>query len=424
MPSNTLTFTINAATPVITALSPSSATSGGPAFTLTVNGSGFLSGSVVDWNGSPLTTSYVNAGQLTASVTVGLIAASGTANITVVNPGGAASNTLTFTINAPTPVITGLSPSAATAGGPQFTLTVNGSGFLPGSLVLWNGLPQTTSYVSGSQLTASIPAGLIAVQGTAKITASGPGVTSNTLTFTINPPTAPSINAGGVVNGASFAAPVVPGSIASVFGGFLLTSTATDTNLPLSTSLLELSLQFGGGLQAPLFFVSGGQVNFQVPWELVNSEQGTISGTLNGQTGAAQTFSIAPFAPGIFTTNSQGTGQGAIQDSSYHLVDASNPATAGVTVVLIYCTGLGPVSIQPPTGSPASTEALSRAATTPTVTIGGADATVQFAGLAPGYVGLYQVNVVVPPNSTTGSAVPVTISSGTVTSNMVTIAVQ
>ena len=78
-------------------------TAGGPAFTLTVNGSGFLNGSTVLWNGSPLTTSYGSGSQLSASVGANLIASPGSASITVQNPGGAASNALTFTINAPTP---------------------------------------------------------------------------------------------------------------------------------------------------------------------------------------------------------------------------------------------------------------------------------------------------------------------------------
>ena len=120
--------------------------------------------------------------------------------------------------------------------------------------------------------------------------------------------------------------------------------------------------------------------------------------------------------------NTQGTGQGAILDTSYRLVDPSNPTTAG-SFVLIFCTGLGAVTNQPPTGSPAPSSPLAWA-TTPTVMIGGALANVQFAGLAPYYVGLYQVNAQVPAGSAIGSAVPVVISVGGVQSNTVTIAVH
>ena len=235
----------------------------------------------------------------------------------------------------------------------------------------------------------------------------------------------PTIGSGGVVNGASYTAPVVPGSVAAVFGTFYLTSTSIDTALPLETSLENLSFQFSGGTAAPLYFVSGPQVNLQVPWELAGQTTATLAATLNSTAGATQTVTVAPAAPAIFTINESGTGQGAIQDSSYRLVDASNPATPGTTTILIYCTGLGAVSAnQPATGAAASTTALAPTVTLPTVTIGGVTATPSFSGLAPGYVGLYQVNVPVPATVAAGSAVPVTISMDGATSNTVTIAVE
>jgi uncharacterized protein (TIGR03437 family) len=150
----------------------------------------------------------------------------------------------------------------------------------------------------------------------------------------------------------------------------------------------------------------------------------TIAATLNGTAGAAQTVNVAAFAPAIFSMNSQGTGPGAILDSSYKLVDSSNPATAGTTIILIYCTGLGAVTNQPLTGSPGPSSPLAETKTTPTVTIGGVTETASFSGLAPGFVGLYQVNALVPAGVASGNAVPVTITIGNVTSNTVTIPVQ
>jgi uncharacterized protein (TIGR03437 family) len=233
---------------------------------------------------------------------------------------------------------------------------------------------------------------------------------------------APSINLGGVVNAASYTAPVAPGSIASVFGNFLLSSPLSAAQSPLPDEISGLSLQFGGGIQTPLFFASSTQINFQVPWELRNQSQSTLAATLDSAASAAQTVSVAPVAPAIFTTNASGSGQGAILDTTYRLVDSANPVAAG-SYVLIYCTGLGAVSDQPATGSPAPSDPLAWSAT-PTVTIGGAAANVQFSGLAPGYVGLYQVNAQVPAGSATGSSVPVVISMGGVTSNAVTMAVE
>ncbi len=235
---------------------------------------------------------------------------------------------------------------------------------------------------------------------------------------------APSILAGGVVNAASFMAPLAPGSIASAFGDFLVSVVAGSAGSPLPTSFFGLSLQINSGTTAPLFFISREQVNFQVPWELSGQTQTILAGALNGTTGAAQTVSLAQFAPAIFSTNGQGTGQGAILDSSYRLVDSTHPAAAGSTFISIYCTGLGPVTNQAVTGAPALSDPLSWTTTVPTVTIGGAPASVSFYGLAPGYAGLYQVNVQVPAGSAKGNMVPVSILIGGAASNTVTLAVQ
>ncbi len=180
-------------TPQITSLSPNSATAGGSAFTLTVNGSGFINGagsdrSVVHWNGSPRVTTYISGTQLTATIPAGDIATAGTANVTVVNPGNLTSNTATFTINNPTPTITAISPSSATAGGSGFTLAITGTGFVTNSVVRWNGSDRATTVVSGTQLTATILASDIATAGTANVTVVNPGPgggTSNAVTFTI-----------------------------------------------------------------------------------------------------------------------------------------------------------------------------------------------------------------------------------------------
>jgi uncharacterized protein (TIGR03437 family) len=209
-----------------------------------------------------------------------------------------------------------------------------------------------------------------------------------------------------------------------VFGDFFVSTPVSATGLPLPSSVSGLSLQFDSSTSAPLFFVSGGQVNLQVPWELAGQSRANLTATLNGQTGAAQTVNLAPFAPAIFTMNAQGSGQGAILDASNRLADSSNPATPGSTVLQIFCTGLGPVTSQPPTGSPAPLTSLAHTTTTPTVTIAGVPADVSFSGLAPGYVGLYQVNAQVPPGLAANASAPVVISMPGATSNTVTIAVE
>ncbi len=178
--------------PVLTSLSPNSAFAGGSAFTLTVNGSGFVANSsIVRWNGINRTTTFIDTTRLTAQIPASDIAIGGTASVTVFNPapGGGVSNTLTLTINNPVPALTSLSPNSAFAGGSAFTLTLNGSGFVANSsLVRWNGINRTTTFIDTTRLTAQIPASDIASAGTASVTVFNPlpgGGVSNALSFTI-----------------------------------------------------------------------------------------------------------------------------------------------------------------------------------------------------------------------------------------------
>src|SRR2546425_3135129 len=180
--------------PTVTSLSPTSTNAGGVAFTLTVNGTNFVSGSVVQWNSSARTTTFVSATQLRATITASDIATAGTASVRVFTPapGGGNSNALTFTINLapnPVPTIGSLTPGNATAGAGAFTLTVNGTNFVSGSVVRWNSSARTTTFVSSTQLQAAITVGDIATVGTASVTVFSPtpgGGTSGALTFTIN----------------------------------------------------------------------------------------------------------------------------------------------------------------------------------------------------------------------------------------------
>lgn len=221
--SNSVTFSITEGGPFITALSPASAQAGGPQFTLTITGGGFVATSGVRWNGSALTTTFFSSTQLTAVVPAGLISNPGTASITVVNPGSpqVTSPAFVFSITQPTGLtITSLSPSSVAAGSPQFTLTVRGTGFGSNSGVRWNGSTLQTTFVSSTELSAVVPAGLVQNQGTATITVVNTGptqVTSGSLTFTITAPqtlritsiSPTQVTAGGpqftlTVNGAGF----------------------------------------------------------------------------------------------------------------------------------------------------------------------------------------------------------------------------
>ena len=334
------------------------------------------------------------------------------------------------------PALTSLSISSAAAGGPGFTFTLTGTGFASGSTVLWNGRSRTTSFSSATRLTATIPASDLATAGTAPVTVVNPtpgGGTSNALTFTITTGAftpAPAISSGGVVNAAASATQLaVAGSIASVFGSNFTDSTVAATSLPLPATLAGVTVQING-LAVPLFAVSSQQINFQVPWYLQGQSQVTITILANGMVSNPVKTPLAPYSPGLFSTNQQGTGQGVVAIGNTGVIAAplgmfpgSRPVNRGETVV-VYCTGLGPVAAQPLTGSASAASVGATTSTTPTAKIGGVAATVSFSGLAPTLVGVYQVNIVVPTDTPVSDAVPFVLSIGGLDSNKVTIAVR
>ncbi len=231
-----------------------------------------------------------------------------------------------------------------------------------------------------------------------------------------------SIAPNGVVNASSYATVVAPGSIAAVFGTFPISPPIFTNSFPIPDELSGVSLAFNGSLLAPLFYGGANQMNAQVPWELAGLSQTTVSATLHGVVSAPQTVAVATYAPGIFIVNSK-TGQGAILDSNYQLVSPSNPVPAG-SYIQVYCTGLGPVTNQPDTGSPALSKPLSTTTQSATAIIAGVAAPVVFSGLVPGAVGLYQVNAQVPAGVASGSAQPLIISIGGATSNTASVAIQ
>lgn len=170
------TFAVEYPVPVIGAFSPDSVFTGS-GFTLTVFGSRFTPQAVVHWNGSSRATTFVSATKLQAAIPASDVASSSSPMITVVHPapGGGTSAALPFRVREAPPRITGASPSTATAGGAAFTLTVNGSNFLVGATVQWNGEDRATTRLSASSLQADIPSSDITQAGTAQLTVLNPG---------------------------------------------------------------------------------------------------------------------------------------------------------------------------------------------------------------------------------------------------------
>jgi hypothetical protein len=254
--STAVNFAVNNPAPTITSLSPSSTTAGGVAFTLTVNGTGFVAASVVNYNGSARTTTFVSATQVTAAITAPDIATAGTFPVTVTNaaPGGGTSTAANLTVNNPVPTITSLSPNTLVAGGAAFTLTVNGTNFVSTSQVKFNGAGRTTTFVSATQITAAILASDIATSGNANVTvtnaAPGGGTTANfvfVITSAPNPsPTLTSISpttvtAGGAaftltVNGTNY----VASSVVNFNGSARTTTVVSATQLTAAITAADI----------------------------------------------------------------------------------------------------------------------------------------------------------------------------------------
>jgi hypothetical protein len=153
-------------------------------FMLTVSGTGFDTSAVIQWNGTPLSTTVTSTAQATAIVPATLVAAIGSATITVLS-NGATSNGVTLSIVGGDPVIDSLRPNVVMAGGAGFTLTLYGSGFTPSAVVQWNGTALPTAYVNEQQLSASVEASLIASAGSAAVTVLIGGTASSPSAFTI-----------------------------------------------------------------------------------------------------------------------------------------------------------------------------------------------------------------------------------------------
>jgi len=329
----------------------------------------------------------------------------------------------TLMVANPTPLATWVTPSAAAPGSAATMVLVNGEGFSNASTVLWNGSALPTQFVSETQLQATIPASDLVAAATAQISVSNPapgGGLSGTLSFLVATGTTPVINAGGVVDSARYGTSIVGGSIAAVFGTNLAPANVHNNVLPLPTQLGGVTVLVDG-VPAPLFDVTSTQITFQVPWRLLAKTQATVAVVVNGFTSNAVTVTPAAFAPAIFTTNSQGTGQGAVLfNSSAIVVDSSHPGRAG-DLTNVYATGLGGTFASVADGTAGSGSVI--AANIPTATIGGISAKVGFAGIA-GFVGLYQINVTIPQGVPSGSAVPLVLTIGSAISNTVTIAIQ
>ncbi|HWQ55337.1 MAG TPA: hypothetical protein VN442_16745 [Bryobacteraceae bacterium] len=214
-----------------------------------------------------------------------------------------------------------------------------------------------------------------------------------------------------LVNAADMTLPVAPGGLITVFGSDFSPVNVATRELPLPTALGESCLTVNG-VALPMLFVSPTQINAQLPFNmggntvLVLRTPGGVSNNFN--------FTVLPTAPSVFRSGAAGPVTDiptVYRASNGQLVTGSNPIHMGDTII-IWATGLGVTDPAADAGQPAPSNPLSRAIIEPTLTLGGVPLPVLYAGLAPGQVGVYQINATVPIRVPEGLDVPLSIVQG------------
>jgi uncharacterized protein (TIGR03437 family) len=221
-----------------------------------------------------------------------------------------------------------------------------------------------------------------------------------------------------VVNGASFQPQMVsPGSLFSIFGTGLSSQSASAQTLPLPITLGKTQVLVNG-TKAPLVYVADGQINAQMPVGVPTGQPVTLTVTNGGVASNSITISVPTAAPGIFTYDGN---QAIVQNPNGSLNTANAPARPG-DVLVAYLTGGGAVNSSSPWTTGAASPAGPSSVTSPySLTVGGQGAGVEYLGLTPGFVGLYQANFTVP--TLTPGTYPVVLTVAGNASNSATITV-
>ncbi len=241
----------------------------------------------------------------------------------------------------------------------------------------------------------------------------------------------PTLANGGTLNNLNpvVGGPLAPGMIAEVFGTGLAASAQATGKLPLPTSFNNTYAQVGPD-RAPLYFLSSGQVNIQIPAEIAASQQVPIVFSVNNALTLPVTLDIVPGGPGVLShlngppPSIQNNADIVAQHLDGTFADSKSPGKPGEYLVM-YLVGLGATNPSVPSGmpAPAPPNPLAKVTNQPTVTVDGLPSNVFFAGLTPGFVGLYQIDFQVPTGIHTGNVV-VKVSQNGVDANPTLLAVS
>jgi uncharacterized protein (TIGR03437 family) len=308
-----------------------------------------------------------------------------------------------------------------------------------------------TAAASSAKFLAASVQGSTGLLITADPTGLTPGIYNGSVTVTSNaannaevsipvelvvaPAGMPSILTGGIVNISTYAQEnLSPGDIAAIFGTQFASSTAAAAAVPLPKTLANTQVLVNG-VPAPLFYVSPGQINFQIPYSLTGTQTNTVQVVSGSTMGNSRSIGVSASLPRLLTKSA---GYGAIvnaADGSLVVpstmpdpVFATHPAKPGDTIV-IYAIGLGQTTPAAVEGDPASARPLQTISNV-MVTFGGgffgraSTVASSFTGLTPSAAGLYQLNVIIPADATLGPAVPVSIVVNGAQSNAVNLAIN
>lgn len=402
-------FTVRNPQPEIQVLNPYFIPAHSPETMLDVLGSGFIEGdSVVYWDGEMLETTFQSSGLLTALVPAGNVAEEGFASITVVTQDPVeprTSNAVELLIGLPELTLDSIDPEEVPAGSPDTTIELRGDGFTFDSEVLWTGpngarFSLESTVQDGNTIHAVFPAAEQLYAGAHALSVRRGEEETDPLTFrVVGEGAGGAAVAQAVVNAANFEEGVAPGSIATVFGLNLSSSTVEASSFPIPTELGGASLTIGG-VAARILYASENQVNFQVPFEVELGTAAVVAGS-NGATGPTGGAEVKANAFGAFQYARVADELDLIvihQDGS--LVTPDSPAMPG-EVVTLFGTGIGELTVRPATGEAAAADPLSECVSYPQALVtakdgGELEAAVLFCGLTPGFAGLAQLNLQMP----------------------------
>ncbi len=326
-------------------------------------------------------------------------------------------------VNALTPTVTSLYPSAALVGSASLAVTITGTGFYKGTTAIAaaSPTPLKTTYVNSTTMLAVLPASALASAGPINMQAVNPAPGGNSAASVFTVSATPVVQA--IVSAASYAAgSVSPGEFVTLFGTGI--GPATPAGMSVIGGYATLVLQNVSvaidGQNAAMIYVSADQITVQVPYTVTLGLAKTVVVNNKGVI-ALGTVDTTATAPGLFALAGNGLGQCAaltysMKSGTYSVNGTTGAALVG-DILIFYLTGEGIYDLTPSPATgyiiPVGLTPLPQVSPLPAVTIGGAPATVQYAGpVVGGMLGVLQINAVVPAATTKGNAVPVSITIG------------